>query len=189
MKSKTIRVLDILISLTVLLLFFLLLLLISISIYLFNGRPILFKQIRIGYHGKKFKIYKFRTMKNKILKNENERLTNIGKFIRRLSLDEIPQFINVLKGEMSVVGPRPLPEIIEKKIDKYLRTKRRNLLPGITGMSQINYTGKSRKIEEKVKLDILYAENYSLYNYLKVLIKTPYIIIVRIIKNKSTIIR
>ena len=189
MKSKPIRILDILISLTILLLFFLLLLLISICIYLFDGRPILFKQKRIGYHGKKFEIYTFRTMKNKILKNENERLTNIGKLIRRLSIDEIPQFINVLKGEMSIVGPRPLPEMIEKKIDKYLREKRRNILPGITGMSQINYTGKSRKIEEKVKLDIVYVENYSLYNYFKILIKTPYIIIVRIIKNKSSIIR
>jgi len=189
MKSKPIRVLDILISLTILLLLSFLLVLISIIIYLFDGRPIFFKQIRIGYHGKKFKVYKFRTMRNKILKNENKRLTNIGKFLRRLSLDEIPQFINVLKGEMSVVGPRPLPEMIEKKIDKYLRTKRRNILPGITGMSQINYTGNIRKIEEKVKLDILYAENYSLYNYLKILTKTPYIIIVRFIKNKSTIIR
>ena len=113
MKSKPIRILDILISLTILLLFCLLLL-ISICIYLFDGRPILFKQKRIGYHGKKFEIYKFRTMKNKILKNENERLTNIGKLIRRLSIDEIPQFINVLKGEMSIVGPRPLPEMIEK---------------------------------------------------------------------------
>ena len=73
-------------------------------------------------------------MKNKILKNENEIITKIGKFIRRLSLDEIPQFINVLKGEMSIVGPRPLPKIIEKKITIELRKLRRNVLPGITGM-------------------------------------------------------
>jgi lipopolysaccharide/colanic/teichoic acid biosynthesis glycosyltransferase len=188
MKNKQIRIIDILISLTVLSIFSILFILISIGILLFNGRPIIFKQTRVGYHGKKFKILKFRTMKNKVIKNENERLTKIGIFIRRLSLDEIPQFINVIKGEMSIVGPRPLPEINEKKINKYLRTKRRKILPGITGMSQVNYTGKSRKIEEKVKLDILYVENYSLYNYLKILIKTPYVIIIRLIKNKSTII-
>ena len=109
MKNKQIRIIDILISLTVLSIFSILFILISIGILLFSGRPIIFKQTRVGYHGKKFKILKFRTMKNKVIKNENERLTKIGIFIRRLSLDEIPQFINVIKGEMSIVGPRPLP--------------------------------------------------------------------------------
>ena len=89
---------------------------------------------------------------------------------------------------MSIVGPRPLPKIIEKKITIELRKLRRNVLPGITGMSQINYTGKKEKIDEKVKLDILYVKNYSLYFYLKILIKTPYILLVRLLKNKSTII-
>ena len=96
-------------------------------------------------------MFKFRTMKNNFLKNENLRLTRIGKILRRLSLDEIPQFINVIKKDMSIVGPRPLPELNEKKINRTLRKKRRNVLPGITGLSQINYTGKYRKLDEKVK--------------------------------------
>ena len=114
MKSKLIRIFDINISLVLLLILSGLIIIIYSSIFLFNGRPVIYQQSRVGYQGKQFKILKFRTMKNKILKNENERLTKIGKFIRRLSLDEIPQFINVLKGEMSIVGPRPLPKIIEK---------------------------------------------------------------------------
>ena len=188
MKTKLIRLIDVYISLVLLLFLSLLILLISLSIFLFNGRPIIYKQSRIGYRGKKFKILKFRTMKNKFSKNEFERLTKIGKIIRRLSLDEIPQFINVLKGEMSIVGPRPLPELNEKKINIKLRRIRRKVLPGITGMSQISYTGKNRKIEEKVKLDILYIKNYSVYCYLKIIIKTPYVLFIRLLKNKSSII-
>ena len=115
MNNSLIRFFDILISISVLLLLWPLILIISFLIYFDDGRPIIFKQLRIGFMGKKFKIFKFRTMKNKILKNENRRLTKIGKIIRRFSLDEIPQFINVLKTEMCIVGPRPLPQNIEKK--------------------------------------------------------------------------
>lgn len=189
MNNKLIRFFDILISISVLLFLLPLLLIISFLIYFDDGRPIIFKQLRIGFMGKKFKIFKFRTMKNKILKNENRRLTKIGKIIRRFSLDEIPQFINVLKTEMSIVGPRPLPQNIEKKIKNTIRNKRRFVLPGITGMSQINYTGKHRKLNDKVKLDIQFIDNYSFYNYLKIIIKTPLIIIIRILRNKSSIIR
>jgi lipopolysaccharide/colanic/teichoic acid biosynthesis glycosyltransferase len=89
---------------------------------------------------------------------------------------------------MSIVGPRPLPELNEKKINRTLRNKRRNVLPGITGLSQINYTGKYRKLDEKVKLDIKFVENYSIYNYLKILLNTPLVLIVRMLKNKSSII-
>ena len=188
MKSKSIRIADILISIFTLLIFSPLIFIISICIILFNGKPLIFEQIRIGYSGKKFKILKFRTMKNNNLKNEKKRLTKIGKIIRRLSLDEIPQFVNVLKDEMSIVGPRPLPELKEKKINKQLKIKRRNVLPGITGLSQVNYTGKNRKLKEKVKLDIKFVENYSLYIYFKILFKTPLILFVRLLKNKSTMI-
>ncbi len=187
MHNKFIRFFDIVISIFILLVLFPLIFLISIFIFLFDGMPIIFKQNRIGYCGKKFKIFKFRTMKNNSLKNEKLRLTYFGKILRKLSLDEIPQFINVLQKDMSIVGPRPLPEMIEKKIKK-LKKKRRSVLPGITGLSQINYTGKFRKLEDKVKLDINFIENYSLYNYFKILINTPIILIIRLLKNKSSII-
>ena len=188
MHNKFIRFFDIVISIFILLVLFPLIFLISIFIFLFDGMPIIFKQNRIGYCGKKFKIFKFRTMKNNSLKNEKLRLTYFGKILRKLSLDEIPQFINVLQKDMSIVGPRPLPEMIEKKIKK-LKKKRRSVLPGITGLSQINYTGKFRKLEDKVKLDINFIENYSLYNYFKILINTPIILIIRLLKNKSSIIK
>lgn len=188
MHNKFIRFFDIVISIFILLVLFPLIFLISIFIFLFDGMPIIFKQNRIGYCGKKFKIFKFRTMKNNSLKNEKLRLTYFGKILRKLSLDEIPQFINVLQKDMSIVGPRPLPEMIEKKIKK-LKKKRRSVLPGITGLSQINYTGKFRKLEDKVILDINFIENYSLYNYFKILINTPIILIIRLLKNKSSIIK
>ena len=188
MINKSIRISDILISISILFFFSILIFIIAISIFLFNGRPIIFRQTRIGRSGKKFKIFKFRTMRNDVIKKENQRLTKLGKIIRRMSLDELPQFINVLKGEMSIVGPRPLPELNERKIHKLLRIKRRKVLPGITGMSQINYTGKSRKLKDKVMLDIKFIENYSLYNYLKIIFKTPYVLFIRLLKNKSSII-
>mgnify|MGYP001200723095 CR=1 FL=1 len=189
MNNNLIRIFDIVISTFSLLILSPLILIISILIFLIDGRPIIYKQIRIGYLGKKFKIFKFRTMKNKKMKNKKNRLTKLGKIIRRLSLDEIPQFINVLKKDMSIVGPRPLPEIYEKKINKNMRMKRRMVLPGITGMSQINYTGKYRKLDEKVRLDLKFVNNYSLYNYFRILLITPIVLIIRLLKNKSSIIK
>ena len=115
MNNKFTRIFDILISIFILTILLPLIILISMIIFLFDGGPIIFKQNRIGYHGRKFEMFKFRTMKNNFLKNENLRLTRIGKILRRLSLDEIPQFINVIKKDMSIVGPRPLPELNEKK--------------------------------------------------------------------------
>ena len=100
----------------------------------------------------------------------------------------MPQFINVLNKDMSIVGPRPLPKIIEKKINRSIRVKRRQILPGITGMSQINYSGKNRKLIDKIQLDMQFINNYTVYNYFKILIKTPIILIVRFFKNKSSII-
>ena len=90
---------------------------------------------------------------------------------------------------MSIVGPRPLPEELEKKIKNKLKKKRRSVLPGITGLSQINYKGKFRKLDDKVKLDVSFIENYSLYNYFKIIINTPFVLIIRLLKNKSSIIK
>jgi len=162
---------------------------ISITIYFADGRPVLFKQTRVGINGKTFKILKFRTMKKKIIQNEPDRLFGLGKILRLLSFDEIPQFLNVLKNEMSIVGPRPLPQIYEEKIKKRLKEKRRKILPGITGLSQINYSGKYRKLDDKVKLDLIYVKNYTLLNYFKVIFKTPLVLVIRFLKNKSSIIK
>ena len=164
-------------------------LIISGVIFIDDGLPIIFSQVRIGHNGKKFEIYKFKTMKNYSIKNEKLRLTKLGIILRRLSLDEIPQFINVLNNDMSIVGPRPLPEKNEKKIKKKFRMIRRKVLPGITGLSQINYKGKYRKINDKVKLDIKYVKHYTFYNYLKIIAKTPIVLIIRLLKNKSSIIK
>ena len=183
------RFFDILISVLILVIFSPVIFVTSLLILLIDGRPVIYKQTRVGLNGRKFIIFKFRTMSNLIFKNERLRLTNLGKILRKTSLDELPQLINVLKNEMSIVGPRPLPEIIEKKIKKSLRLKRRKILPGITGMSQINYTGKNRKLRDKIKLDLNLIENYTINNYFKVILKTPIVLIIRIIKNESSIIK
>ena len=115
------RFFDILIAILSLIILSPLLVVISVLILITNGRPIIFKQFRIGLKGKKFLIFKFITMSNTIYKDENRRLTFFGKILRKTSLDELPQLINVLKKDMSIVGPRPLPEIIEKKIKKKLK--------------------------------------------------------------------
>lgn len=188
MIKQNIRIIDVLISIFVLIIFFPILFIISTLILVIDGRPVFFKQVRIGHAGKQFKILKFRTMKNVILKNEKLRLTLLGKILRKTSLDELPQFINVIKKDMSIVGPRPLPEHIEKKIKRSIKLKRRSILPGITGMSQINYTGKNRKLNEKLQLDLKLINNYNLCNYFKVILKTPAVLIIRLLKNKSSII-
>jgi undecaprenyl phosphate N,N'-diacetylbacillosamine 1-phosphate transferase len=148
---------------------------VSLLILLKMGKPILFRQKRPGYHEKIFGIYKFRTMTNE--KDENgellpdeERLVGVGKFIRSASLDELPQLFNVLKGEMSFVGPRPL-------LIKYLplynpkQKKRHMVKPGITGWAQIN--GRNAiSWEQKFEYDIWYVENQSFWLDMKILWRT-----------------
>ena len=190
MENKIIRFFDILISALILLILFPILVLIPTIIFFFDGAPIIFTQYRVGYNGKLFKIYKFRTMKNLDFVDDYFRLTFFGKFLRKTSLDELPQLFNVLKKDMSLVGPRPLPADIESNIIGLNKIKkRRKILPGITGMSQVNYTGKKRTLMEKVELDLKFVDNYNTYNYFKILGKTPIILIIRSLKNKSSIIK
>lgn len=139
------------------------------------GTPILFKQQRPGLHGELFVLYKFRTMtderdQNGELLPDHLRLTSIGKLIRKLSLDEFPQLFNVLKGEMSLIGPRPLlTEYLLLYTDE--QAKRHNVKPGITGWAQIN--GRNAITwEEKFKLDVWYVENKSFKLDLKILLLT-----------------
>jgi lipopolysaccharide/colanic/teichoic acid biosynthesis glycosyltransferase len=146
--------------------------LVSILIFVKMGRPILFKQQRPGLYGKIFSIYKFRTMTNERDENgeflpDEQRLIGIGKFIRSTSLDELPQLFNVLKGDMSFVGPRPL--LIEY-LDLYNdeQKRRHDVKPGITGWAQVN--GRNAiSWEQKFKYDVWYVENQSFWLDMKIL--------------------
>lgn len=139
------------------------------------GSPILFKQERPGLHGKSFFVYKFRSMtderdENGELLSDDVRLTSFGKVIRKLSLDELPQLWNVLKGDMSFVGPRPL--LVEYlPLYNERQAKRHNVRPGITGWAQVN--GRNAiSWEEKFELDVWYVENQSIWLDIKILILT-----------------
>ena len=184
------RVLDISLSVFGILCFSPILLGIYIYIRIVDGGPSVIKQNRVGLHGKQFKMYKFRTMKNNahelredlqdlnkndnvIFKIENDpRLLKGTLRLRNYSLDELPQLINVLLGNMSIVGPRPLFEEDTKLFsEKYMR--RLNVLPGITGLLQINERNTS-EFETWYKYDIEYIENWTLYLDLKIILKTPF---------------
>lgn len=139
------------------------------------GSPVLFRQIRPGYLGRPFRMYKFRTMRDACradgrLLPDVERLTSFGKFLRSTSLDELPELWNVLKGEMSLVGPRPLlPEYLPLYTPEQAR--RHEVKPGITGWAQVN--GRNAiSWEEKLALDLWYVDHRSLWLDLKVLFLT-----------------
>jgi len=146
--------------------------------------PLVFKQDREGLNGKEFTCYKFRSMRmnkqsNKIHTTKNDvRITKVGAFLRKTSMDELPQFFNVLLGEMSVVGPRPHLETLsleyQKDVDNYL--KRHIVKPGVTGLAQVGgYRGEIKKksdIKNRVRLDIFYIENWSFFLDIKIIIQT-----------------
>lgn len=158
-----------------LILFSPLILLTALVVALFIGRPIFFTQQRPGYRGKIFTIYKFRTMNDERdekgeLLSDAVRLHKIGKRIRSLSLDEFPQLFNVLKGEMSFIGPRPL--LIEyMNLYSPEQAKRHHVKPGITGWAQVN--GRNAiSWEEKFRYDVEYVDNISFWLDLKILFLT-----------------
>lgn len=141
------------------------------------GSPIFFRQKRIGKDNKEFEMIKFRSMKDAFDKNGNslpdeERMTKLGKVLRSLSLDELPELINILKGDMSLIGPRPLlvqylPLYDERQI------KRHDVTPGLTGWAQVNGRN-SLSWSEKFELDVWYVENWSLWLDIKILFMTFY---------------
>lgn len=141
------------------------------------GSPIFFKQRRIGKNNKEFEMIKFRTMKDSVDKDGNllpdeERMTKLGMTLRSLSLDELPELINILKGEMSLIGPRPLlVKYLHLYDDKQI--KRHDVTPGLTGWAQVNGRN-SLSWCEKFELDVWYVENWSLYLDVKIFFLTFY---------------
>lgn len=157
-------------------------LLVAIAIYIYMGSPIVFSQLRPGKDGRIFTFYKFRTMTDKRDKEGNllpdeQRLTAFGQFLRETSLDELPQLWNVLKGDMSLVGPRPL---LVRYLDRYTpeQAHRHDVQPGITGLAQIQ--GRNGiSWEEKFKLDVWYIDNWSLWLDLKILFLTVFKVLLK----------
>jgi sugar transferase EpsL len=148
------------------------LLLLAVAVRLAHGAPVLFSQVRPGYFGKPFKIYKLRSMMDRRdnqgkLLPDAERLTRLGRFLRSSSLDELPELFNVLRGEMSLVGPRPL---LMQYLSRYTpeQARRHAVLPGITGWAQVN--GRNALTwEDKFRLDVWYVEHWSFWLDLRIL--------------------
>jgi lipopolysaccharide/colanic/teichoic acid biosynthesis glycosyltransferase len=171
------RLFDLLVTLLGLVIILPLMLLISLPVWIFLGTPVLFRQQRPGYKGRPFITYKFRTMTNRTgldgnLLPDAERLTPFGRFLRSTSLDDLPQLFNVLRGEMSLVGPRPLlMQYLKRYTSEQMR--RHDVLPGITGWAQI-HGRNTLDWEEKFRLDVWYVDNWSFWLDLKILFLTPW---------------
>lgn len=169
------RLFDLILTIPGLIFFSPLLLVTGILVYLKLGSPVLYKQERPGYQNKLFLIYKFRTMTDEkdetgILKPDKKRLIPLGKFLRTYSIDELPELINVLRGEMSLVGPRPL---LTQYLDRYSKEqiRRHDVLPGMTGWAQVN--GRNAiKWEDKFKYDVWYVDHWSLWLDIQIMWKT-----------------
>ena len=179
------RIMDIVGSLVGIILLSPLFLIVAMLIKLDSKGPIIFKQIRIGKDSKPFYIYKFRSMKieapnlsTEEFKNASDFTTRIGKFIRKTSIDELPQLVNILKGDMSIVGPRPVIEREVRLLELRKKYKVDSILPGITGLAQIN--GRDHVDDyEKVKYDFKYLINRNLVLDIKIIIKT----ILKVVKS------
>lgn len=166
---------------------------VAIAIKADSPGPVLFSQVRIGRNGRRFKIYKFRSMymdaeeRRKELEKQNEmqglmfkmendpRITRVGKFIRKASIDELPQFYNVLKGDMSLVGTRPPTEGEFEKYNQYYR-RRISMTPGLTGLWQVSGRSEIENFDDVVKYDLQYIDNWSLTLDIKILLRTVYVV-------------
>jgi lipopolysaccharide/colanic/teichoic acid biosynthesis glycosyltransferase len=171
------RIFDLLVTTLGLIIILPLMLMLFLLAWIFLGTPVLFRQQRPGYKGRPFITYKFRTMTDRCgpdgnLLPDSERLTPFGRFLRSTSLDDLLQLFNVLRGEMSLVGPRPL---LMQYLKRYTpeQMRRHDVLPGITGWAQIN--GRNAlDWEEKFRLDVWYVDHWSFWLDMKILILTPW---------------
>jgi sugar transferase EpsL len=176
------RISDVLVAGLCLIVFSLILVVIAVSVAITTGRPVLFRQTRLGRNGQPFKLFKFRTMSDERneggdLLPDEERLTAVGRFLRQWSLDELPGLLNVIRGEMSMVGPRPLlPEYWELYSKEQRR--RHELPPGMAG--PVPAGGRnSLSWEEKFRLDVWYVDNWSLRLDLKIFALTLWKVLTR----------
>lgn len=176
------RVLDIILSLSAIILLSPVMLIVAVLVRVKLGKPILFKQMRPGKNEKIFSMYKFRTMtdgrddKGNLLPDE-VRLTKFGKMLRSTSLDELPELFNILKGDMSIVGPRPL---LVQYLSLYSERQkhRHDVRPGVTGLAQVNGRN-SISWEEKFEWDVKYVENITFWNDIKIILKTASVVLHR----------
>lgn len=179
------RIFDFTVSFLLIILLSPLFLITSLIILLDSGRPVIFKQYRVGKGNKLFYVYKFRTMRTGTrntstsdLSEADSEITSSGKFLRKTSIDELPQLFNILKGEMSFVGPRPL--IPEEKEIRALRTEYNvySVRPGMTGLAQVN--GRDTlSDEEKAEYDREYVENADIFTDIKIMLKTVAVVLKR----------
>ena len=182
------RIIDCALSLFALIVLSPVLLIVFILVRIKLGKPAIFKQQRPGLNEKIFTLYKFRTMTDE--RNENgellpdeKRLTKFGKILRSTSLDELPELINIIKGDMSIVGPRPLAVRYLPYYNDEER-KRHSVRPGLTGLAQVN--GRNALgWEERFKLDVEYTKNISVVNDIKIILKT----VVKVLKKQDIVVR
>lgn len=179
------RIFDIVFSLAALILCIIPMLIIAIIIKLDSPGPAIYKQERLGKNGKKFMIYKFRSMRTdaeskgpRWAAENDERCTKLGQFLRLKRIDELPQFYNILIGDMSFVGPRPEREYFYNEFEKYIPNFRDRLMvkPGLTGHAQVN-GGYKLKPEEKIIYDIEYIKHQSLRVDLEIILKTVVVVL------------
>lgn len=176
------RLFDLMLTLPGLILISPLLGLIAVLVRVFLGSPVLFRQMRPGKDGEPFNVFKFRTMtdergSSEHLLSDAERMTGLGRFLRSLSLDELPELFNVLRGEMSLVGPRPL---LMQYLERYSmeQARRHEVLPGISGWAQVN--GRNAITwEDKFRYDVWYVDHWSLWLDIRILLTTGWKVITR----------
>ena len=179
-KSYLKNIIDLFCGLFIFIFLIPILIILSILVFLSMGSAIFFKQERIGKNNKPFIMYKFRTMRepkegeNRLL-SDADRVTKVGAFLRKTSLDELPEIINVIKGEMSLVGPRPLLDLhLELFDDQQLR--RHDVKPGMTGLAQV-MGRQSLSFTQRTALDVKYVENLSLWLDIKIIVKTILVVL------------
>ncbi|MBQ4482631.1 MAG: undecaprenyl-phosphate glucose phosphotransferase [Lachnospiraceae bacterium] len=178
------RTLDIIGCILMIIVFSPIMLVSAVAIKLSSKGPVIYKQERVGLHNKNFMMYKFRTMKMQSEKEEKQgwtvpddpRVTKVGKVLRRTSMDELPQLFNILKGDMSIVGPRPeRPQFVEKfkeEIPRYMI--KHQVRPGLTGWAQVNGLRGDTSIKDRIKYDIYYIENWSLIFDIRIMFMTAF---------------